>query len=146
REDIGYGYFQIWVAGELARAGRVADAEKIIDTYIASLKAKPQEGRAALQELSVLLTTGQDRELDPHLIAKCRTLFKSALESAKATTSSGGGYGSVYGNVITQLTKQDRWDDALECVGEVLEWQAQQTAELRPSQRERLDANTAPLN
>jgi tetratricopeptide (TPR) repeat protein len=137
-------YYQLWVATEFARAGEEAEAEAIIDKYIESAKQSSNK-YASLQAISVLLSDQFAKDISPRMLARCRDLFKSSLATATMTTSTQGGYGSVYERLMVELVEGDQLENALACVDDLLRWQAQQTADLRPSQRERLGQASAPI-
>ncbi|MEM9656922.1 MAG: tetratricopeptide repeat protein, partial [Planctomycetota bacterium] len=140
-------YYDLYLAAEFSRGGREAEAEEIIDQYVESAKASSNAELAMLQAASVMMNEQFVKDLSPSLFKKSRDMLTGALSGLKLTgAASSRGYGQQFGNLVSQHVQRDQLDEALLTVDEVLQWQAKQTAAMRPSQREGRSRNAGPLN
>ena len=140
-------YYAPWVAGELSRAGKEEDAEALLDQYVESAKSSPNASMVMMQAMSMLLNERYNKTPSPRMIQKGRELFKASLGGLQLSkTGTNRGIGQQFGGLIDQLVKQDQLEEAVGTVDEVLKWQAEQTAGLRPSQRDRLQSSSGPLS
>ena len=137
------GHLELLVAIELARAGEEDAAYEIIDTYIAGARNLPSGVYASFQILSALVGDDPSRTPSPKAIAKALELLETTLAHTKITAGGGSDLGQMLGYVLGQLVKHGRMDEALLALDKILEWQAAQTALLRPSQRERMQSRGA---
>ena len=134
------------VALELARAGDEDAANQLIDDYVAKAKNQPNSQYATLQAMSILVGENYVQQPSPKAIAKALELLKLTLADLKFNAGGlSNSYGQMMGSVLSQLIKLDRFDEALAAFDDILQWQAAQTALLRPSQRERMQSSRTPI-
>lgn len=133
-------YHDIWLAGELSRAGEQEEADKLIDRYVEQAKGSSYGPMAAMQAAAVLLGNLGGEPSDK-TIDRAMELLRASLKEMGSNTSQlaqlRGNIGGQFAMLAGTLVEHDRLDDALAMIDEVLKVQAIQTSQLRPSQRQR---------
>ncbi len=140
-------YYDLFLAGELARAGQEGAALKLIDRYIESAQNSSNAEVAMLQAISVMTSDQMNMELSPEMLQKVRKLLTTSLQGLKHHRNPANrGFGQQFGMLVKQLVERDELEEALTVVDEILQWQAARTEKLRPSQRQGQQAQSGPLN
>ncbi len=148
RVDTGdFNYYSLWFATELAFAGDLDESNRLIDQAIAKSKGGPNANYAALQAVSMLVSDRYNRTAPSECIDKALQLFRASISTFPLSpANSGTYYGQQFGLLANQLVKLERFDECLQIIDDVLRWQAQKSAELRPAQRERMQTSRVPLS
>lgn len=143
-------YYDIWLAGELARAGEQEEADKLIDRYVEQAKGSSWGSMAALQAAAVLLSGNFGGEPSDKTIDRATELLRSSIKELGSNVSQAGQLRGNLGGQLASLTnalvERNRVDDAIALIDEVLKVQAVQLSQLRPSQRQRTQNSQNSLN
>ncbi|MCO6045540.1 tetratricopeptide repeat protein [Aeoliella sp. ICT_H6.2] len=142
----GVNYYELMAASEFARADRQEQATKMIEEYINQARNSNNSGQALVQAVSLLMNDRYVSKPSKEIDEKAKQLLSEALHELKPTTSGSGGYGSVFMAFVEHLVEQDQLDSAIDSTDTLLHWQAEQTARMRPSQRERSQTGGQPIS
>ncbi len=143
-------YYDIWLAGELARAGEQEEADKLIDRYVEQAKGSSSGPMAAMQAAAMLLSGNFGGKPSENTIERAMALLRGSLKEMGSNTSQlaqlRGNLGQQIAMLADTLVERDRLDDAIALIDEVLKVQTVQNSQLRPSQRQRTPSSQNALS
>lgn len=133
--------YQYWLMDELKLAGKTDEAKKLRDELLADTTEPYELIQAASMSLRSVQQGRLKAEKAKEALAEALPLFEKAITTTNSKTQNAAYVTQSLANMVPFIAEYGDIEDAIRIVDAVVHLQARLTAEMRPSQRSKTQAN-----